>query len=133
MVGLRLGILILSAVLVISGCSDVVRASYKRDEAVIAQVVNEFSSALIELDYVSAFQYTTKGYKQVYGFEDFKRRFAGAPAWIQVENKISSCSNNRCIISRTLTFWLKRDSLKSQSVDQQVWIYINGRWQLYLE
>ncbi|UTF59839.1 hypothetical protein [Gilvimarinus sp. DA14] len=103
----------------------------KSDEEVVAQRAQEWSNALLEQDYSSAYAYTSPGFKSRESARKYTKRYAGSGIWINTNVEKVACEVDTCEVVVKVRYKIQKQNLTASTLLTEKWVKVDGDWWLY--
>lgn len=117
--------------LTLAGCAG---SQVKSDKRTVMELADKRMTALLALDFETAYTYMSPGYRAKKSLDRFKVEFSGSANVVGFEVLDAECEENSCVVSVSRDVKINvyipgMDRSKPiNSVVQQVWVKTDGQW-----
>lgn len=125
---------LLTVLLSVSACALI---HPKTDEQIVGDMAQQRQVALLEKDFVKAYQYMSPGYRQLNSVEQFTSNYAGVYSWVSSDILSTACEEDVCTVNVevSIDIGLMQNTrtpapkkVLIPRVNHETWLKLEGKW-----
>ena len=124
---------LLTVILSVSACAVM---QPKTDEERVIALAEQRQAALLERDFLKAYQFMSPGYRSVKNLDRFKLENAGAVNLLDFNVQSAECTEDTCTVSVVSDYkvalvgrgFSSKNPLVVDYFSKEIWIRSNGKW-----
>jgi len=116
-------------VFTLTGCSSL--GLFKTPEERVEQRAQARLDALLDRDIEKAFAFLAPALRKTTTWQRYSSKYAGVGRWRAVGVNSVKCDVDRCDVSVSVTYQMRRSRVDNTRSRQEVWIEVNGQWYFY--